>query len=262
MNRAISKDGTPIAYERLGTGQPLILVDGALCSRSFGPMPRLAALLAEHFTVFFYDRRGRGESGDMQPYTKDREVEDIEALIKEAGGRAFVVGISSGAGLALEAAASGLGIKKLAVYEPPYLVDAGDTRTGVDHLGQLKRIIAAGKRGDAVKYFMREMVRVPAIFVALMQWMPGVWPKLKAAAHTLPYDVEIMCNFTMPVRRLAAITTPTLAINGGRTEAWMQRTVQAVAEVVPNVQHRTLQGQTHNVKPQALVPVLVEFFTA
>jgi len=259
MNTALSKDGTAIAYERLGTGQPLILVDGALCSRSFGPMPRLAPLLARHFTVFMYDRRGRGDSGDTKPYAKEREVEDIEALIKEAGGSAFVVGLSSGAGLALEAAASGLGITKLAVYEPPYMVDDSDPRAA-GHEAQLNHLIAAERRGHAVKYFMRKMVGVPAMVVALMQLMPGVWSKLKAAAHTLPYDAAVMCNFSMPARRLASITTPTLAINGEKTDARLRHAVQAVVKVLPNVQHRTLKGQTHNVKPQVLVPVLVEFF--
>jgi pimeloyl-ACP methyl ester carboxylesterase len=258
MNKVLSKDGTAIAYERLGIGQPLILVDGAMCSRAFGPMPKLAPLLARHFTVFMYDRRGRGDSGDTKPYSKEREVEDVEALIKAAGGSAFVVGLSSGAALALEAAASGLSIEKLAVYEPPYMVDEGGHHAG--HEAQLNRLIAADRRGDAVRYFMRTMVNVPAVFVALMRLMPGVWPKLKAVAHTLPYDAAVMGDFSLPTRRLASITTPTLAMNGEKTQTRLQHAVQAVAKVLPNVKHLTLKGQTHNVNPRVLTPVLVEFF--
>src|SRR5579863_4353544 len=137
MSSVLSKDGTSIAYERMGAGPSLILVDGALCSRVFGPMPKLAPLLAKHFTVFIYDRRGRGESGDTQPYAKERELEDIAALIKEAGGSACLYGASSGGALAIEAAASGLNIGKVAAYEPPYVNASGEHR-GVDHELRLK----------------------------------------------------------------------------------------------------------------------------
>ena len=167
-----SKDGTPIAYERIGSGPALVLVDGALCSRAFGPMPKLAPLLAQHFTVFFYDRRGRGDSGDTKPYARAREVEDVEALIREAGGSAFVVGLSSGAALALEAAASKLNITKLAVYEPPFMVDPAAHHAAAGYEGQLNGMISAGRRSDAVKYFMRDMVGIPAIFVVLMRLVP------------------------------------------------------------------------------------------
>ena len=180
MSRVISKDGA-IAFNRLGKGQPIILVDGALCSRSFGPMPKLAPLLASHFSVFMYGRRGRGSSGDMKPYAKERELEDIDALIKEAGGSAFVLGLSSGAALALEAAASGH-ITKLAVYEPPFMIDDGGHHAKADHQTQLTRLIAAGRRSDAVTYFLRKMVGIPAMFVALMQLMPGVWRGLHLSA--------------------------------------------------------------------------------
>jgi pimeloyl-ACP methyl ester carboxylesterase len=260
MDKVLSKDGTVIAYDRIGEGHPLILVDGAMCSRAFGPMPRLAPLLAKHFTVYMYDRRGRGDSGDNGPYAREREVEDVEALIRHAGGSAFVAGLSSGGALALEAAASGLPIDKLAVYEPPYMVGAAEHHTRAGHDVKLKQLIAENRRGDAVRYFMRQMVNVPAIFVALMQLMPGTWSKLKAIAHTLPYDVAVMRNFSLPAERLASITTPTLAMNGGKSDKRLQEAVQAVAKTVPNAQHRTLRGQTHNVKVSVLAPVLVEFF--
>jgi len=147
MEKVISKDGTTIAFERSGAGPAVILVDGALCSRAFGPMPKLAPLLARQFTVFMYDRRGRGDSGDTRPYAKEREVEDIEALIQAAGGSAFVLGLSSGAALALEAAARGLGIKKLVVYEPPFMIDDAAHHAAAGHEGRLRRMIAEGRRG-------------------------------------------------------------------------------------------------------------------
>src|SRR6267143_4387685 len=212
MEKVISKDGTSIAFERSGAGPAVILVDGALCSRAFGPMPKLAPLLARQFTVFMYDRRGRGDSGDTRPYAKEREVEDIEALIQAAGGSAFVLGLSSGAALALEAAARGLGIT--------------------------------------------------APFVLLMRLMVGVWRKLEAVAHTLPYDAAVMGDFSLPVARLASIATPTLAIHGGKTDARLQKAVRAVAKAVPGAQLRTLKGQTHNVKPEVLSTAVVEFFAA
>jgi pimeloyl-ACP methyl ester carboxylesterase len=225
-------------------------------------MPKLAPLLAEHFTVFMYDRRGRGESSDIGPYAKEREIEDLEALIGEAGGSAFVLGLSSGAGLALEAAAAGLPIPKLAVYEPPYMVRPEDSvrhRTA-DHETHLKKLIADGRRGDAVKYFMRDMVEIPAIFVVMMRFIPGVWSKLKAVAHTLPYDAAIMGDFTLPAGRLKTVRAPTLAIGGGKSDARLRAAVDAVANAVPNSRQRTLSGQTHNVQPQALTPVVTEFF--
>ena len=165
-------------------------MDGALCYRGSGPSGPLAALLAPHFTVFTYDRRGRGDSGNTAPYAVEREVEDIEALINEAGGSAFVYGISSGAGLALEAANRGLAVKKLALYEAPFIVD--DSRapfptTSWRGSSASSRPIAAS---DAVKLFMK-LVGVPAVFIALMRFMPA-WSKLKGVAHTLPYDITIV----------------------------------------------------------------------
>jgi pimeloyl-ACP methyl ester carboxylesterase len=264
MQTARSKDGTAIAYDRLGSGPPLILVDGALCSRSFGPMPKLAPLLAERFTVFMYDRRGRGDSTDTKPYSKQREVEDLEALIAEAGGAAHVVGLSSGAGLALEAAACGARIAKLAIYEPPYMVRPVDAErhVGARHEEQLKRMLAEGRRGDAVKYFMRKMVGVPAVFVVMMRFIPGVWSKLKAVAHTLPYDAAIMGDFSLPTGALKSVKTPTLALSGEKSDARLRAAVDAVAQALPNSRQRTLSGQTHNVKPEVLTPVLTEFFAA
>ena len=258
MQTATSRDGTRIAYERFGSGPPLILVDGAMCSRAFGPMPKLAPLLAKHFTVFIYDRRGRGDSGDTKPYAKQRELEDLAALIGAAGGSAFVAGLSSGAALALEAAASGLGVAKVAAYEPPFVAARDEPQA--NHQAALNELLAADRRGDAVKYFMRRMVNVPAIFVALMQLMPGVWRKLKAVAHTLPYDAAVMGDFSVPTQRIASIRVPALVMDGGKTDSRLRRAVDGVAAALPTATRRTLAGQTHNVKPEVLTPALVEFF--
>lgn len=262
MDKVISKDGTSIAYEKLGSGPTLILVDGAMCSRKFGPMPKLAPLLAWRFTVFMYDRRGRGDSGDTQPYAKERELEDLDALIQEAGGSAFVVGLSSGAGLALEAAASGLNIQKLVAYEPPYVAVHDAHHAQPHHEAQLMRLLAEGRRGDAVKYFMRDMLGAPGFVVIMMRLMPGTWKKLEAVAPTLPYDANIMGDFTVPTTRLASIQVPSLIMYGGKTDAKLKKAAEAVANVVPRAQRRTLDGQTHNVDPKVLTPAVVEFFTA
>ena len=261
MSQAISKDGTVIAYERTGEGPALVLVDGALCSRGFGPMPKLAPLLAPHFTVYMYDRRGRGESGDTPPYSREREVEDLAALIREAGGPAFLVGLSSGAALALEAAAAGLDVRKVVAYEPPYVAEGGETG-GAEHEGELERRLAAGDRGGAVKYFMGSMVGVPAPFVVMMQLMPWIWRKMKAVAHTLPYDAAVMRGFRVPTARLASIKVPTLAMHGSKTDVRLQKATRAVADAVPGARRLSLAKQTHNVSPAVLAPAVLEFLIA
>jgi len=261
MSQITSKDGTVIDYERSGQGPALILVDGAMCSRDFGPMPKLAPLLAPHFSVYAYDRRGRGKSGDTLPYSPQREVEDIAALIQEAGGSASLVGLSSGGALALEAAASGLPIDKVVTYEPPYV---GVTGNGAvpDHQARLQALVAEGDRGGAVKYFMRSMVGAPAPMVVMMQLMPWIWRKLKAVAHTLPYDAAVMSGFEVPAARLAEVRVPALVMHGSKTDARLARAAEAVAAAVPGALHRTLPGQTHNVSPGALTPALIEFLAA
>jgi pimeloyl-ACP methyl ester carboxylesterase len=261
MSQVRSKDGTPIAYERFGSGPALILVDGALCSRTFGPSPKLAPLLAQHFTVFAYDRRGRGQSGDSPPYSPAREIEDIAALVQEAGGSACLLGLSSGGALALHAAADGLGIDKVVAYEPPYVDDTGQ-RGGDAYEGHLKRLIASGNRGGAVKYFMRDMVGVPAPFVVLMRLMPWIWRKLEAVAHTLPYDAALMTDFRIPRARFASIKVPALVMNGAKTDPRLKEAARAIAAATPGAQHNELAGQTHNVKPDVLTPAVVEFLTA
>jgi pimeloyl-ACP methyl ester carboxylesterase len=262
MNTVRSADGTTIAFTQAGQGRPLILVDGAMCSRSFGPMPKLAAQLTPHFTVYTYDRRGRGASGDTAPYSVDREVEDIEALAAQAGGTVFVHGTSSGAALALDAAKRIPAIAKLALYEPPFIVN--DTRSPIpdDYLARLNRLVAEGRRGDAVTMFL-QFVGTPAIVTAVMPFTP-VWPKLKGVAHTLPYDISILQDHQrgtpLTAQEWAAVKTPTLVAAGGKSPAWMTNATRALADALPDASYRTLPGQTHMVKPQVIAPVLTEFF--
>jgi pimeloyl-ACP methyl ester carboxylesterase len=239
MSQIRSKDGTSIAYERSGTGPALILIDGALCSREFGPSGKLAPLLAEHYTVYTYDRRGRGESGDTLPYSPAREVDDLAALIDVAGGSACLVGLSSGGALALEAAASRLGVHKVVAYEPPYVDDDGQ-RGGAAHKAQLDRLVAAGERGGAVKYFMKDMVGAPAAIVVMMRLMPWIWRKLRAVAHTLPYDAAVMTEFKIPRARFASIGVPVLVMNGAKTDARLKAAARAIAGTVPGAHHHEL----------------------
>lgn len=258
MATVISKDGTQIAYDKLGSGLPLILVDGALCSRAFGPMPKLAKIMSEHFTVFMYDRRGRNESGDTQPYAPEREVEDLEALINEAGGSAYVYGISSGAGLSLRAAAAGLNISKLALYEPPFEVPDEKDGAPKDVLQQLQTRVDEGRRGDTVKYFMK-VVGVPSFGIFMMTLFP-IWKKLKAVAHTLPYDIQIMDGFKFPEEKVKSIKVPTLVSAGTKTSGAIKRSAKMLSEVISGAQLKMLDGQTHNVSEKAIAPVLIEFF--
>jgi len=262
MSTTRSADGTTIGFDKAGQGPALILVDGAMCCRSMGPMPKLSAQLTQHFTVFTYDRRGRGESGDTAPYAVEREVEDLEALITAAGASAYVHGTSSGAGLAVEAAKHLPAIEKLALYEPPFIVDHSREPMPEDYLPQMAELIAADRRGDAVKKFMK-FVGTPAAFVAVLPYTP-VWSKLKAMAHTLPYDLEIMRDHQqgtpLTAGEWAAAKVPTLVMDGGKSPAWIRNGTKALADALPAAQYRTLPGQTHMVKPDVIAPVLTEFF--
>jgi len=263
MKTVTSNDGTRIAYDKLGEGPPLLLVGGAFNTRTFGPNGGLAPLLAERFTVINYDRRGRGDSTDTPPYAVEREIEDIESLIEEVGGSAHVFGISSGAALALEAGSRGLAIEKLALYEAPFIVDDSRAPVPEDYLQRLEGLVASDRRGDAIRLFMRQGVGLPAVFVAMMRIMPA-WSKLKAVAPTVIYDATIVDDYQkgrpLPSDRWTSVTMPTLVAVGGKSPDWMRNAMRALADVLPNARHSTLGGQTHIVKPQALAPVLVEFF--
>jgi pimeloyl-ACP methyl ester carboxylesterase len=264
MGTVVSQDGTRIAFTRAGQGPAIILVDAALSYRAAGLNGPLAERLRRHSTVYTYDRRGRGESGDTLPFAPEREIDDLRALIGHAGGSAAVYGISSGAALALEAARRGLPITRLALYEPPFIVD--DTRDPVpdDYLARLVQLLAAGRPADAVRLFMREGVGLPAIVVAMMRLMPA-WSRLKGVAHTLPYDAAFVDAYQkgrpLPAGRWAPVTVPTLVIGGGKSQAWIRNAARALADALPNAEHRTLEGQNHIVKAEALAPVLTEFLS-
>jgi pimeloyl-ACP methyl ester carboxylesterase len=262
MSTTVSPDGTKIAYTQAGTGPALVLVDGAMCYRGSSPNDALAQELAAHFTVYTYDRRGRGESTDTPPYSVEREVEDLDALIKEAGGEVLLFGISSGAALALEAADRGLPVTKLALYEPPFVTDATRERVPADYAARLDEALAAGRRGKAVKMFMTEGVGLSGVLVALMRVMP-FWAKLKRVAHTIPYDTALMADHQsgspLPADAWQGAKIPALAIDGGKSPAWMRNGVASLAKVLPSAEYRTLPGQTHIVQAKALAPVLAEF---
>ena len=261
MKKVTSNDGTEIAYDQRGEGPAVILVDGALCYRSFGPMPQLAELLAPHFTVYNYDRRGRGDSGDTQPYTLTREIEDIEALIDEAGGQAFVFGTSSGGALALEAAIRlGSKIKKLAMYEPPYNSSEEAGRAWKEYRQDLAKLLAADRRGDAAALFMRS-VGTPEEQIEGMRHAP-IWSIFESVAPTLAYDGAVLGDDrSVPSRRAAKVTSPTLVMNG-TVIPFMVVTAKEIAESIPQAEHRTLDGQSHDVNLEVLAPVLIEFFNA
>jgi pimeloyl-ACP methyl ester carboxylesterase len=261
VSHVTSRDGTQIGFDETGRGPALIRTGGAFQDRS--ALAAHAALLSSHFTVFNYDRRGRGESGDNPPYAVEREIEDIGALIHAAGGSALLFGGSSGAVLALDAAAHGLAIPKLALYEPPFVVD--DTRNPVPEafVDQLKEMIVSGRRGDAAEAFMTQGANVPAEVVAQMRHAP-VWPATEAAAHTLIYDATIMdgtmSGKPLPAPRWASVSMPTLVMDGGNSPVWARHTVQALVSILLNAQRRTLPAQEHGVTAEALAPVLEEFF--
>lgn len=255
-----SADGTTIAYEQAGSGPALVLVDGAMCYRAAGPMRPLAALLRDAFTVYTYDRRGRGESSDTLPYAVAREVEDLQALIAQAGGEAYVYAISSGAALALATAGTGPGITKLALYDPPFMAEVEDGARIKEYTERLHELLDAGRKGDAVALFMT-YVGMPAQAVAVIRAKPG-WATLEAIAATLAYDDEVLGGGSVPRDLASTITVPALVLAGGASPQSLQQAAKATAEAFPTAEHRTLDGQTHDVAPDALAPVLVAFFNA
>lgn len=258
MTKVTSRDGTPIAYERAGDGPALVLVDPILSYRASGPSVAFAPVLTSDFTVYTYDRRGRGESGDTPPYAVAREVEDLEAVIEAAGGTAYVFGISSGAALAMEAAASGVPMRKLALYEPPYTAEGGDTAAVVEDTRKLTELLAAGRNGDAVEHFLTG-VGMPAEALAEMRQSP-TWPLLEAVAPTLAYDYAVLGEGTVPRERAAKVAVPTLVADGGESPDFLRHPSKTLAEAIPGARYQTLEGQTHEVAPEAIGAVLKEFF--
>jgi pimeloyl-ACP methyl ester carboxylesterase len=265
MNSVISKDGTKIVFDRSGSGEALILVAGALGYRSFPLQQRLAELLSAHFTVFNYDRRGRGDSGDTQPYAVDREIEDIEALIEAAGGRAYVYGVSSGAILALEAAERlSDRIPRLALYEPPLILDGSRPPLPQDYVEQLNAAIASGRRDQALEIFMTQALLIPAEYLAPMKSSP-MWNDFLSVAHTLAYDGmisrDVMAGRPLPPGKWSRVASAVEILTGELSEPFFHEAANQLAERLPNGTCRTLQGQGHDVAPDAAAPALVEFFS-
>jgi pimeloyl-ACP methyl ester carboxylesterase len=260
MNTLSSPDGTTIAYDQRGGGPALIVVDGALTVHSSGSGAELAQLLAPRFTVYGFDRRGRGESGDTLPYAVDREIDDIEALIDRAGGAAFLYGHSSGGPLAMRAAIRlGGKVSKIALYEPPYNNDPGAQASWSQNLRQLEEALAEGRRGDAVALFMR-FIGMPAEQVAGMRGAP-FWPVLEAVAPTLAYDHAAILGepWSVPTELAARVSVPTLVMAGTAGLPFMPDAARVLSQSIPQGQLRMLEGQAHEVNPAVLAPVLTEF---
>ena len=261
-----SQDGTIIAYEQLGAGPVAILVPGALTDR--GGTARLAKHLSEHFTVINYDRRGRGKSGDTQPYAAGREVEDIKALIEATGGSAFVFGWSSGAVLGLDATSQlGPSIKKLYMYEPPFIVDASRPPMPEYLATQVSHLVSQGRRDDAVKLFFTEGMGIPPFGVTLMRFLMPGWSKMAGMAHTVPYDLAILAGTQtgkpFPARQWAGAAAPTLVAVGGRSEPFFHTGAKALALVIPNAQYRSLEGLDHGavlLSPKTIAASVEKFF--
>jgi len=257
MQHVPSKDGTLIAYEKLGQGPALVMVCGVLGDHQ--QHAGLARLLAEHFTVYNFDRRGHGESGFTAPYAVEREIEDIDALITEAGGAAFVYG-SSGPGVLSMYAAAELSpkMKKLAVWEPPYILEGARPPVPQDYQAQLAHLLHEGRKGDMIELFLTKAVGMPAEFVAPMRQAP-FWAAQEAVAPTLVYDAALMGDFTLPKAQIARVAVETLVMDGG-TIPWLSQAAQVVADTLPHSHRRTLAGQPHNVADEAMAPVLREYF--
>ncbi|MFH9606668.1 alpha/beta fold hydrolase [Streptomyces sp. NPDC017448] len=260
----VSADGTEIAYERSGSGPAVVLVASALADRS--DTVKLAALLAEHFTVVNYDRRGRGASGDADAYAVDREIEDIAVLVDRLGGSASLFGSSSGAVLALRAVAAGVKVDRLALYEPPFVVAKGDAGPPPDLAEQVGALLAQGRDGEAVKYFMTKVQGMPGIAVSFMKLMPKIWKNLVGLARTLPYDIAVMGD-TQRGRPLdegewKGVDVPTLVLTGGKSPAAFQRAAGALAGILPKADHRTLPGLNHGavvMAPKKVAPEITRF---
>jgi pimeloyl-ACP methyl ester carboxylesterase len=270
MSSVKSQDGTSIAYEKHGSGPAVIMIGGALNDPATGRAGRaenepLAAELAQSFTVYNYDRRGRAESGDTLPYALEREIEDIEALIKEAGGSAHLYGVSSGGALALEAAAAGLSVDKVAVYEVPYsLGEAAQWWQG--YVEQLKAALGEGRRGDAVALFM-QVAGASEEDVAGAKALP-IWADLEGIAHTLEYDAACLGDGPPPTDRLAKIKQPVLVATGGIPDpnmgglapGFFDDAADAVVAALPKAEREKVPSGGHVADPKALGPVLEKFF--
>ncbi len=262
METVISKDGTSIAFDKTGTGPALVLVDGAFCSRDYGVTPKLVPLLSGSFTVYSYDRRGRGESSDAEPYSVDNEIEDLKTIIEKAGEAPFICGFSSGAALLLLAMDKGIKASGIALFEPPYIIDHHEnTAPPADAGRRLTEFVRQGKRSLAVNYFMTDVMGMPGIMVFLFRCFGrSLWKRNESVAHTLPYEVTIMGNFSVPERIAASINIPTLLIAGEKSSRNLKNAVEALSHLIPKSQIRILKDQGHNVSMKVLAPCLIDFF--
>jgi pimeloyl-ACP methyl ester carboxylesterase len=264
VQQVTSKDGTKLAVERVGEGPAIVLVGGAFVDRSENAP--LAEELASRFTVYNYDRRGRGQSSDTLPYAVEREIEDLETMISEAGGLAHLYGASSGGALVLEAAAAGVSADRLAVYEVPYNMAEDGPDQQRQYVAQLEGYLAENRRGDAAALFM-QVAGASDEMIAGAKESP-MWPTLEALAPSLAYDAACLGNGQPPVDRLAKINRPTLvATGGGSVESFVAgggdffaKAAAAIAKSIPGAELRTIEGQTHMIDPKVLASVLGEFF--
>jgi pimeloyl-ACP methyl ester carboxylesterase len=256
-----SGDGTAIAYDKQGSGPALVVVDGALTTRRSDAKAELVELLAPRLTVLTYDRRGRGDSGDTQPYSVEREIEDVAAMIGEAGGSAALYGHSSGACLAMEAAVA-LGarqVTRLAMYEAPYDDDPAVRPAWRQYLTEMTAALDGGRPGDAAALFMA-FVGTPAEQIEGMRRAP-FWPGIEAVAPTLAYDhAGVMgTDLSIPVDRASRVSVPTLVMHGGNGAPFMAQSAATLQKVIPGAELRTLAGENHNVSSRTLAPILAEF---
>lgn len=260
-----SADGTSLAYEVTGRGPALVVVDGAMCQRAMGPSRGLATQLQDRFTVYAYDRRGRGESGPgLSPWSLNRELEDLAAVLQAAGRGAHLFGSSSGAVLALEAARRGMAEGRVVAYEAPFIVDDTHPANDPGLPGRVQALVDGGRRSEAVKTFLR-VVGAPAPVVALMPLMP-TWKRMTEVAHTLPYDLSLVVGRQqgqpLPAGAYEGVSATTLVIAGGKSPAYMRNAQAAIAAAVPGARLMTLPGQTHMIKPKAVAPVVADFLDA
>ncbi|MET0591668.1 MAG: alpha/beta hydrolase [Polyangiaceae bacterium] len=254
-----SADGTRIAFETTGDGAPLVLVGGAFCDRSARASGTpLAALLAHRFTVYSYDRRARGDSGNTLPYAMEREVDDLAALLAHAGGGAHVFGNSSGALLAWDAALRGLPIQKLVMFEPPVIVDRDQAESAEQTAKELDLAVAAERPGDAAELFLTKIVRMPPPVVSRMRGSP-MWSGLEKLAHTLSSDVRITARGPARLAEAKTLRTTALFIEGAASPPWMREPLRALTSAMPNASVRTLEGQTHDVDPNVLARAIEAF---
>lgn len=266
MNTVLSKDGTTIAYEQSGTGPVMVLVGAALADRA--GTAKLARLLARHFTVINYDRRGRGKSTDTPPYTVEREVEDLEALVDGAGGSASLFGSSSGAVLALEAASQlESKVESLFLYEPPFIIDDSHPHVPADLAEHVQELVASNRRSGAVRLFFTKGMGIPTVAVTLMRYLMPGWSNMAALAHTIPYDLACLSGTQqgkpLEASRWARAKVPTLVMAGGRSEAFFHTGARALVSLLPHAQYRRLPGAHHGsvlLAPKAITVAMEEFF--